>query len=339
MVGACAILAAELGAGYIMARGDDLSDPLRVSRPPAVLPENVQREYDSALKVVNQQGGQGSGVKVGSNLAFTAGHEMFSADPKQNQVNQCGSITINVNSSPGHEDEVTNWAGYSHESMRDGQDNAGFPDYALLRVRPDPDFDKLPIAPLADSTPAAGDPVYFVNYEAGEYLFSRVPGHGELQQRATLEALYKGDGYSHAAEFAGIVVGRNNDGSVIVANGIQGYGRRGVQEKILRPGGSGGPVFNAIGQLWGISDATYDITPEPTAASVAKKYGVSLPVPANTKVGLSLVQPVDKSLLNSAENTLDHGSPCASQPQPVTPYVSYHPQLANVTSNIVWVKE
>lgn len=266
-------------------------------RPPRILPRLVQNEYDSVLKVDYGEY-RGSGVKVGPNLVWTAGHMVMPAGAGHPSSAVCSydAKTENVNSSLGNGDFIQNWYG-----QYNGPNNPNYPDFALLSVISDSGFDRLPTASIARSTPSRGDLAYFINYESNaKGTIARFPSQSE-------SPFLGPQTYSHAAEYAGIILGKFN-GLYEVAGGLQGYGPARGREENSHPGASGGPVFNTVGKTEGVVIAT--IRNGESVGQIATDFGVVLPLPRDSTVGVSLVQPISSTLLLGVESALSIDEAC-----------------------------
>jgi hypothetical protein len=272
---------------------------IRAPKPPRSLPKTVRRMYDSAIEL-NYGNYKGSAVKVGPRLAFSAGHMVIPARGEGHpKPIECGinSSTENIYTSPGGYDQITNWTG-----KFDGlETNPIAPDYSLLKIRPDPQFDRLPIAPIVKSTPAKGSLAYFINYEENS------PNGGlERFPNQALANYYEGQNFGHAAEYAGIVLGMY-DGFLAIAQNLQSYGPSQHKEVVSHDGASGGPIFNKYGQLEGVVSNGVTAT---TAGEITQQYGMHLQLNPKQGVDIEYVQPIDQSLFKQARASLGPSSFC-----------------------------
>lgn len=251
---------------------------------PGKLPKPVGEESDSAVKVVYgsdlSTGRDGSGVKIGPDTVLTAGHMVRLSDPRD--ISDCyGSYTLNVNT-PGF---------YSRDPILDSSavynDSR---DISVLRVGEDEDFAELPTASIAVNQPGTGEPVFFVNYEAGgpSKFLGRYP-NDQLAQQLGYKDIRS---YGHPAEYGGVVLGY--DGSdLAVMTGEQGYGPERGRQMNSHHGASGGPVFNQAGKLIGLSVAMESLN----EVQITSKFGVYMPFSLSDR-DISLVQPVTQGMVD-----------------------------------------
>lgn len=263
---------------------------------PAKLPKPVSDESNTAVKVVYgsdlSTGGDGSGVKIGPDTVLTAGHMVLLSDPRG--ISDCyGSYTLNVNT-PGF---------YSRDPILGS--NAiynGSRDIAVLRVGEDEDFAELPTATVAANQPGTGEPVFFINYEAG--------GHSKFLGRYPNDQLARQLGYKdirsygHPAEYGGVVLG--HDGSdLVVMTGEEGYGPENGRQMNSHHGASGGPVFNRAGKVIGLSVAIESLN----EFQITSQFNVAMPLSFSDR-DISLVQPVTQGMVNHMLSGLPEGSNC-----------------------------
>jgi hypothetical protein len=291
-------MSAILAGGLIVLPDDDKHR--HAIEVPSVLPPAVRAAYNGvlAMNYQNMEGVtrlKGSGVKIGNDLVLTAGHVVI------NDGASITSPTCNVGFTGVYDDQGSNtpvqdWVG-KNESK--GEDNENSPDYALLRISTATKFSSLPSIPIAPKPLHAGEEAFFINYEeiAPDDKFNRYPNSSEVPY----SAFNNGNFSTTAAEFVGVVVSIYG-GQYAVATGMRSYGPKPYSQSNLRPGGSGGAVLNAQGQLEGLSVATSNSLFNP--GDVLKKYKVRLPMKPSQEFTMAYVQPITPSLVKSSEAQL-----------------------------------
>lgn len=266
---------------------------------PAKLPPTVRSVAASAVKVEYNTdlsiGGSGSGVKIGPDLVLTAGHVVLE-DNERDRLSCKGSYVLNT-VTPGYDRGVegVDWIVNQQAVDNDSED------MAVLRVWPGDSFTALPTAQIAANQPSKGEPVFFINYEGGAGPDSNHYPNAELVQGSGSETEKI---YGHAAQYAGIVIGRE-DSDLLVATGQRGYGPKAGREVDTYPGASGGPVFNRAGKVVGEVVASYS----EREVSVTLAHGVNLPRHGST-IPISVVQPVTKDTLQPLIDDLPESPAC-----------------------------
>jgi hypothetical protein len=108
----------------------------------------------------------------------------------------------------------------------------------------------------------------------------------------------------------GIIIAKDTNGDLEVADGFKGYDAAG--DKTLIPGASGGAAFNSLGQLVGISIEATPANKPLTAAQMAGKYAVHLTgTPRDSSVFDITVQTITNNELNNLETSLPETDNCA----------------------------
>jgi hypothetical protein len=252
--------------------------------PPRLLPPAVSGEQASVLQLYNYGGfniTEASAVKVAPDLVLTAGHAVVGDDGNISPA--CEDLAgQDKYSAAGQSDVVTSWTTTYAGSGSPGAD------IALLKIRRNKAFDKLPITPTTTTTAEKGETVYFVNYEEGETL-DRFPNKAQLSSTIGKHE------YDYPAEYAGIVIGRS-ESLLQVATGLQGYGPKQGREVNTYFGASGGPVENSRGQMVGLLVKT--VLGSQRAQFVDDDNLVHLPVPYSARVGISFVEPITTGLVD-----------------------------------------
>lgn len=183
-----------------------------------------------------------SGVSLGNGWYLTAGHGLLDDNSKPVSPLECANYMVHGISESGNPYQIMpRQVSVASEEIAK--------DYAMFRG-PEPASDPVsyygqpalapPAMEIADEVPAEGEVVYFVNWEPAADGTERKPRNDK-------------PGYNQPAIFAGIVR-QKEAGYINVATGLKSYGE-GVPEDRLRPGGSGGLVLNAKGELVGLSNA------------------------------------------------------------------------------------
>lgn len=280
-----------LAAGVIAVLNKNEQSSLKeAQRLPATLPPAVQRGAASAVKVRYNYdlsiGGEGSGVKIGPDLVLTAGHVVLSGNP-HNQLECAGSYTLNkYTTSRDWADQVINRKAIDNSS----NDSVG-QDMAVLRVKRDAAFDRLPTARIAANQPTKGETVFFVNYEVAgpRSRIDRYPRAGLADPIALITGAY-----DYPAEYAGTITGYQGP-YLTVATSEAGYGPQAGKETKSRDGGSGGPVFNEAGTLIGEMVASYYNSE--SVSEISSEQGVKLQSEPSPMRQITIVQPITKALL------------------------------------------
>ena len=152
----------------------------------------------------------------------------------------------------------------------------------------DNQFSKLPV-PNLGSTPNPGDSLYLVNYEPDGNSIDRNPN-------ASANPVSQAQIHSLPAIYSAVYL-TSAGGKYIIATGIKSYGK-GVPDTMSRPGASGGPVFNASGQLVGIIVSIQ--TDKYTSQNLSALYNVNnSDFGGSRQLQIEEVQPITQSLINT----------------------------------------
>ena len=254
--------------------------PANTTRYPE-LPPGVANAISSVVAVLRKVGSgsqalTASGVVLSENQVLTAGHEVDGGNGvlacRRTEAQASGLLTPAAASS-----NVVSKAALKH---------ANTIDLAVLEVESDANFQSLPTATLADSAPAAGSTVYFVNYQP----------KADGQTRSPLMR-----GASDPVIFTGIALGTDSHGFAIATGQGKSYGL-GEPETLLRKGASGGAVFDAKGNLLGLSVASDSLEADKTAEALQRKFGVLL---ESGKYQVAYMQTLSVDTLNDMRSRLE----------------------------------
>ncbi len=283
---------------------DHKHDGYDVQDIPAALPKPVKSKTGSAVKIKFEPHADGlrfgSGVKIGPDLVLTAGHVVNKANP-WGQIDCAGSYVSSVLRPDQY--EPTHQIISMASSHMDTRDDTRGQDIGLLRVNSDQTFDSLPTADIAKDRPQVGAAAFFINYETDADPHIKHAPYQGLGIGPSVEGT--GKYYDHAAEYAGTVI--SNDGPYIeLATSVQGYGPKPGMEIDSYPGSSGGPVFDADGNLIGESVASYTVSEN--IRQINREYGVKLPYPFLRRI--TIVQPITPSILRPYIEALPDDPAC-----------------------------
>jgi hypothetical protein len=260
-----------------------------------------------------------SGVRVAPDTYLSAGH--FVKDGKNvylRGINQCGNITVmGPSNQPTALESVGNRVvdvyGSDLPATRligsyiEG-DGGSVPDVSLLHA---PDVQHTlpgqPTDPIASATPKIGQAVYFVNYEPTSKGVSRSPS--EIEEQNLNDTNTTGPHLTEPAVYGGVVVGKQLNGDLIVADGLASYDALGDKETLR--GASGGEVENSQGQLIGIAVEATEVDQSMTPAEFGSVVGANLTgVPSDTLLNEAIIQPVTTTMVASLERKVAQAPTC-----------------------------
>ncbi len=288
-------------SGRINQSGTTKSMPMiNVGFLPPTLPPSIEHEIYNVGQVYNEiinrhdhtyVGYDGSGIQITPTLILTAGHIVLSGETKPlvNYPSQCSNLTFNNLSTGG---ALT----YLESGSYKYGDNTIKPDIAMIFAPYQSGESGVGLSqvirhsvsniPIANNAPTHGQPLYFVNYEPTAQKVFRSPYN--TRQRYIYPAIYGGIYYDSTA-----------NGEYVVLTGMKSYGQ--VKDTNSRPGASGGAVFNAAGQLIGLS--VMGGSPiEAVSYSHSSESNASTPV--DVQLGVSYIQPVNKGLIKELHKEL-----------------------------------
>lgn len=250
------------------------------------LPVEVARSIHSVIATqqllndATKQGQVASGVVINDHQIVTAGHTI-GGDGQILCANTSVLASGLVSKAMASNDPVT------HAAFRYTPDT----DLAVMTVRAGDNFRSLPDIRLARVTPKKGETVYFINFQPTADGHVRNPSADS--KPGTVD-------YTKPAIFSGVVAERERDRVVIATGYSKSYGL-GATDNMVRKGASGGAIVNVRGELVGLSVASESLQANHSAASLAAKYGVS--VPSNFSYQLAYMQPVNSALINDLQTT------------------------------------
>lgn len=313
---------AVLGVGITVASGVLLVDGLTPDLPhitlnfpghsepgmehmPKALPPAVQRVVGSVVKVsynASEKSGKngfdislGSGFKSGADEAVTAGHVLLEGNSHR-RFRCAYSKIIGKYSQPQHETQIEYWkASFYGDSYKKE-------DAALIKVRPNEAFAKLPVAKVAKTQPSRGSAVFFVGYPGAGRDYTPNAAEARVLPQTGNKA-----NTDHPAEYLGEVLGKQGI-YTIIATHLKAYGARAPRTSLSHHGQSGSPVFNEAGHVFAITTSIGST--ELTARNLEGKYHVKLPVPPQQHLQETFVQPITSQMLRSYETSMGKHALC-----------------------------
>jgi hypothetical protein len=222
------------------------------------LPPEVAKSIQSVVALQRLAAGKdsdigmvASGVILNDHQVLTAGH----ATDTGSEVLSCNNISIDAPGflTPASASRIAATYGSAMHSNNT--------DLAMLSIKSDANFKRLPAVSIASDPPSAGDTVFFINYQP----------KADGQLRSPMNA-----GASDPVIFSGIVLGSTPHGLAIATGGGESFGH-GDPDNLLRKGASGGAVVNAKGELVGLSVSSDSLQAKRSAEYIAYQYNVQLP--------------------------------------------------------------
>jgi hypothetical protein len=285
--------ALTLGVGAVLTfaleENIDHYDPDLVTVSASMLPKSLPNQVKAMEKNVStadvaidsdRTQSSGSGIQLNDNTLITAGHVF--RDGKGNMFPGATWCNAFIAISPrGFFRATAESSVFSDKSSLD---------FALLRTKPLVEKGgSLHTVNFADKS-YVGEPLYFINYQETPKGYLRPP-----------------DTSSTPAIYGGVVEGYDQNGDINVPT-VVSYGIGGDYD--ARLGSSGGPVFNAEGELVGISVQVYNPT------STVKEYSSLLrhvgleKFAGNMQYTTAVVEPVTPKMVNEFEASLVPLKPC-----------------------------
>jgi hypothetical protein len=274
-----------------------------------------------------------SGVRLDIDTYLESDHATFSLDDYNSLSSMesvisdpCGKVKVEVSTKDA--DAVT-FEGNRNVMLRGSSlivdkmtgsafegERSNTPDVSLLQT-----IDYMPkslssnvTAPISSTSTKIGEKAYFVNYQPlnGEY---RSPSESAVENMnnaiSMTAASTHPNKFTSPAIFGGVIVGHWSNGDIVTVDGFKTYDSK--HDKKLTFGGSGGGVFNSKGQLIGISVEILRPKDPYSAAEIDKTYHAKITGAKNKeKLQLSIIQPVNKSLISRLKSKLAHKRACVT---------------------------
>ncbi len=287
---------------HLSPKSSEHSLTLNLPQFPNKLPVTVLKQIDDLVSVqTNLPGyttGIGSGILISKTRVLTAGHVINSPDNKPIKgIDNCAALQID--SKFGEQYPTKEIATYKDEGT------TRLPDVALLESA----FN-FPYSPvhLDRSQIKQGQRLYFANYEPTASGAIRDPL--SLSHQLSLPAVY-----------GGVVIGKQQNGDIEVLTGIKGYQVEGaaIKDSHTRPGSSGGPAFNANGQLigtvveliaWNSSANRTETTLTVNKFESFNNIKINNALP-NLRLQETIIQPIGATLISKMTGELTGAKPCS----------------------------
>lgn len=296
---------------------------------PDTLPETVSAQLPNVVALhmqfeMDDPDGQGnvvtsykhadsSGVRVDADRFITAGHALYDADGDQLKgIDSCGAISIDIatpeptattHDKEGNELKLfgTNINALKHSGTY--VEDEPVPDVALVQAP-----NELPYTTptrLYDGPPTEpGSPVFFANYEPTDEGAPRTPYETSLSTQQIRANMNK------PAVLGGVALKYEDDGELVVATGLKSYGP--TEEVHVRGGSSGGPVYNAAGDMIGTIVATVATDETPTGVDEFEELAeVDVTgVDPDAPVQYTVVRPITPDMAATLNAQLDAAPDC-----------------------------
>jgi hypothetical protein len=296
---------------------------------PDVLPHNVaaQEPNDVKIQFLNREWNtinvahqkvtletviEASGVRVGHGEFITAGHELRTSNNRPfNGVNVCGRLAVlapfRFDSAPGTRIGIDGkkYPSYGGDLTAKteigsnlGDESTILPDIGYITTT-----EELPVLDsgvrINSSQPSLDQDVFMENFEPESDNTDRNPLESDLSAAAIA------GGASKPAIYGGIVLGREPNGQVIVAEGLKSYGQH--SDDVSRGGASGGPVYNAEGNLVGITVTISTGSEAQLSSDLGIGFADNYP---SREIAYSTYQPVTPDLLSNLESEQPQTTHC-----------------------------
>lgn len=317
-VGATIITASTLAMGSQAISYADTPTPkpqprsleiIDVSRLPDKLPADVQQQIPNVAaiisldgnreknsKQINAQEGLCSGVRVGVNEYLSAGHCIHFDPPKATEVPYCAgtSVFLPIDNQDGIRLRGINRAA-EVPSIGKGDTllNEGQPDELLIQTNPnDPANQPAYTNPTVFHNPIdkieQGQELYFINYEPTTSGATRNPLSKDLNKLGLKE------GPQTPAIIGGLALEYLNNGTLDVLLTGKSYGN--PVDGYIRPGASGGPVYDSNGHLVA---TTTSVSPEISLNSFENDTDILVPeLSPDTKVEVVQIKIASQDIVN-----------------------------------------